>query len=176
MIVEQVAPVPKPQEALPVPDNVVGFNGIAADVVVGYNFLYNAGVRTADGVVTWESLAAAQADLVERSKTDPAIAGMLEKVAEQGPDEGKFEAQARVEALLKVSGGTVPEQPKVKTMPSIPEEATEPSTEPRRAKRIGHAILADGHAVVGLIVPGRNEVQTRGGILRTRGTPKLGNS
>jgi len=38
----------------------------------------------------------------------------------------------------------------------------------------GHQILADGHVVRGLIVPGRNEVMTSQGIVRTRETPRLG--
>ena len=43
-------------------------------------------------------------------------------------------------------------------------------------REIGHTVLADGFAVQGLRVPGRNEVVTAQGVLRTRTTPRSSNS
>ncbi len=49
------------------------------------------------------------------------------------------------------------------------------SGEQQRSREFGHTVLADGYAVQGLMVPGRNEVVTAQGVLRTRQAPRSSN-
>lgn len=61
-----------------------------------------------------------------------------------------------------------PDLPSRPPKPEVPSESPVQPEEP-----YGHQILVDGHVVRGLIVPGRNEVMTSQGIVRTRETPRL---
>jgi len=158
-----------------VPENLVGFNQLASEAVLEFNALYANGMRTRDGVVAIGSLAATQAGLLEKAKSDPALAGLLEIVSAPKQDETPHDTKSRILTFLKVSGGTVAKQKSDETT-SLPTSESRSSPKPNQARKFGHQILADGHVVDGFLGSRPNEVVTSEGILRTRGTSRLSNN
>ena len=185
MSAETQIPTATPEGADPVPPAIAEFqtgaDQLRSDFSVEHG--WTNGIKTPDGVITDESLATATTNLSEAATEDPAVLALVESVnamersaRETVPDGQQSYVPATQRpgfALLKQYGATVPREQRPVLMAEELFPA-KPQVSARQARHIGHQIIAGGHVIHnGQILPGRNEVLTPAGIVRTRETPRI---
>ncbi|HEY4963363.1 MAG TPA: hypothetical protein VIH90_01570 [Candidatus Saccharimonadales bacterium] len=178
-----------PEALSPNIEAIEGFRSNASKMIIDFNteegVMGGNGIRDTDGTIKGTVTTASLYDALDRLTTvaseDPTVANLIQtvntarEVNSTPDDEGtpRFEEprQTPEYALLKLFGAVKENKPMI----AFEHREKDPSREEERTRKFGHQILVDGHMVEGLMVPGRNEVVTSSGTLRTRGTPQSDN-
>lgn len=167
----------KHEQQAPTVENFEDAMQYTADLISDFSLIHSNGVNVKDGAVTPASLHQGVEKLIkeiESEEADPNLEKFVTQLAQtsaDGPRYPKSFMQNPMISFLVSRGAYEKEQTR-----SYPEpESKKPYREKSIRKPQGNQIIADGRTVRGDIVPGVG-VRTEKGILRTRGTPRLGNS